>query len=103
MHSYEQEPIYVAWYREEDYHRILSIMEDRHLMMASFSGWLAAAERFEKSSKSQGFDVVRVMIDPDRFVAWCNGRSLSCDARARAEYKNDPANWETPSEISVSA
>jgi hypothetical protein len=103
MYSYGQEPIYVAWYREEDYPRILRIMEDRHLMMASFSKWLAAAEKFEKSSKGQGFDVVRVIIDPVRFVAWCRKHSLSCNARARVKYKNDPANWKTPSGTDISA
>lgn len=41
----------MAWYRRQDYGRILEIMEDAHLLPPTFDKWLGKAEKLESQQK----------------------------------------------------
>ena len=76
----------MAWYRREDYCRILEIMEDAHLLPVSFERWNDIAQKGERSQKAKGRIVVRAIIDPQDFPGWCKAERLNVDADARRIY-----------------
>jgi hypothetical protein len=79
----------IAWYRRQDYPRILSVMEDA-VTAAGFppthDQWLAIAEHEVRDSEARGRKVSRVIIDPDQFIEYCRKKHLKFDDEARAEF-----------------
>jgi hypothetical protein len=79
----------IAWYRREDYPRILEIMEDAVYAAGfppSYDEWLSMKEREEREEQSNGKIVRRIVIDPDAFTAWCQEKHLKFDEEARADF-----------------
>jgi hypothetical protein len=75
-----------AWYTQENYERIKTIMEDGHNLPPTFSQWRLAAEQAVKKYRREGFITIEVNIDPDTFPGWCAARGLNVDAKARTEF-----------------
>lgn len=81
----------IAWYREDDYPSVLRIMADGHLLPRTHREWQEKAERAEATAKAQGIRVVRAIIDPQEFPAWCRRHGLNVDAKGRTEFANAEA------------
>lgn len=81
----------LGWYQERDYPAILEMMEDAHRLPATFASWLAKAEQSEAGFKKQGHAVIRAMIAPVEFSAWCQSRGMKADAEARKMFANTVA------------
>lgn len=81
----------IPWYRKADYRKILKIMTDSHLLPATYEQWEHKAQSVEADMRAQGYVVVRAIIDPKTFRAWCRERSLNVDARGRSEFAHHEA------------
>ena len=81
----------MPWYRAEDYARLREMMADPHAMAAGFDAWQASAMNNERVAKDAGLSVVRVLIEPDAFAAWCSARSLPLDGSARMGFAAEAA------------
>jgi hypothetical protein len=79
----------MAWYRAEDYARLRDLMEDADRLPHSYEAWRIAAEQVEGEVTRSGIAVVRVVIAPDEFVAWCNERAVQLDGTARSRFANE--------------
>jgi len=79
----------IAWYREDDYPRILEIMEDAKVLPATFKQWEQIAKQTESEGEMRGLTVVRAIIDPETFPDWCAARGLNVDAKARIRFANE--------------
>jgi hypothetical protein len=76
----------LAWYRREDYPGIRAMMADPHTLAPSYNQWLMAAENNERVAQEAGLHVVRVMLTPDGFAAWCAARNLEPASGARSRW-----------------
>ncbi len=81
----------MSWYCREAYSRILEVMEDADRLPRTYDQWLKSAEAGVSKLQRAGHIVVRAVIDPDQFVAWCLARSLKVDAQARMRWANEAA------------
>lgn len=81
----------LAWYNREDYARILQIMEDADKLPPTYEKWLYSAQKVESQSKRNGTVVVRAIIDPDEFIAYCARHDLKVDAQARMRFASERA------------
>jgi hypothetical protein len=79
----------MAWYRREDYPRLLGIFADRANLHEAYDDWLKAAERGLDTFRSQGQAFQKVYIDPDTFPAWCAEMGLNIDSKARVRFANE--------------
>lgn len=79
----------LPWYRREDYPMIQKVMADSHVLASTYDQWLAAAENNESVGRQAGLEIVRVMIDPEGFKAWCHARDLKPDSAARTKYAGE--------------
>jgi hypothetical protein len=76
----------IAWFRPEQWSRLLEISEDRADLEETFAEWECLAEEKLRGLRAQGLDVEKVTIDVEEFLAWCKSRRLSVDASARSQY-----------------
>jgi hypothetical protein len=81
----------IGWYSRQNYRRILEVMEDADKLPPKFDQWLRRAEATERELKKAGHIVVRAMIEPEEFLAWCRARGLNVDAKARTQWGNEYA------------
>jgi hypothetical protein len=76
----------LAWYRREDYAKLLLIFEDADKLPATYDEWLIGAEKGLERFKSQGIFTIKVIIDPDQFPGWCAVNGHNVDAKARIRF-----------------
>lgn len=79
----------MAWYRREDYARLLDLMADRNRLPDTYEAWRVSAEQVEGTVAGSGVAVIRVPLDPDIFAAWCRKHDLVANAAARSRYAAD--------------
>lgn len=76
----------LAWYRREDYPRILEMMADRSEMHDTYDEWLRDAQRVEQRLVSEGHAVTQVIIEPEIFRSWCDQHNLKPVGKARSRF-----------------
>lgn len=81
----------IAWYEERDYPRILDIMEDAESLFGAYDEWKKAAEFGERREQAAGHTVIRAVIKPEQFLAWCAARGAKVDSHARTAFANEQA------------
>jgi hypothetical protein len=81
----------IAWYRREDYPRILAMMTDGHVLPKTWEEWRTKANATERQMRKRGMSVVRSFIDPDKFLEWCVKHGLDPDAKARMQFASEIA------------
>ena len=79
----------IAWYRPEQWARLLEVSDDRDELEATFAEWEALAEEKVRELQAEGVNVEKVIVDIEELLAWCQGRGLSVDASARSHYVAD--------------
>lgn len=81
----------LSWFKREDYERVLAIMEDSHVLPADFDEWEKRAKAQEASGKAKGVTVRRVIVDPEKFIAWCASKRIALNAQARGKFAAEGA------------
>ena len=76
----------IPWFLESDFAQIKATMEDAQKLHATWVEWHGAAQQTEKTYQSQGFLVVRAVLAPDEFAAWCRSSGHRLDAKGRSQY-----------------
>ncbi len=87
--SHPMRAVGIAWYSRQDYRRALEIMEDADQLPGTFDQWLKRAEATEREIKRAGHVVVRAIIKPEEFAAWCRAKGLNIDTEARTEWASE--------------
>lgn len=76
----------IAWYRREQWNRLLEASADRDELEENYDDWLRTAEGTLKELKRMGASVVKVDVDVNKLVVWCMVVNRPLDGAARAEY-----------------
>jgi len=76
----------LAWYSEEDYEDILGMMADRDDLPDTYQEWLDLSLAMENELFREGYQVVRIMIQPKQFSSWCAIQGLRPNGRARSQF-----------------
>ena len=80
----------IAWFNDElIYRRALAVFIDSKNMPASFEDWKALVGRECEEIKRAGNIALRVDIDPETFVDWCNVHGFRADSQGRTAFVND--------------
>jgi hypothetical protein len=76
----------VAWFRREQWARLVEICADREALDASYDDWLQSATARFAELTAAGYSLKRVDVDVERLLAWCAVRGRPVDAAACSEY-----------------
>ncbi|HET7099985.1 MAG TPA: hypothetical protein VFJ52_02450 [Terriglobia bacterium] len=76
----------IAWYRRDQWPRLLEISADWSDIEDSYDHWLVHATEAFETMRNEGLKPVKVDIDTEELLAWCASRKIHLDGRARARY-----------------
>ncbi len=76
----------VAWYRREQWDRLLEISSDRDELEDTYDEWVAMAEKRVKELGQHGYMHRKVDVDVEELVSWCNTQNRPVDGTARTEF-----------------
>ena len=76
----------VAWYRPEQWHRLLDISVDRDELEATYEEWLIQAEDGFTEITQSGISLIKVDIDVEELLKWANDKGRIIDGNTRVEY-----------------
>jgi hypothetical protein len=75
-----------AWYRLEQWERLLEISEDRDKLGETYAAWAANAEERLQEMRQIGIRAEKVEVDVEELLAWCRAQGREVDGAARAAY-----------------
>jgi hypothetical protein len=73
----------VPWYRARDYAAAASMFGD---LPATYAAWHDRALEWEEHCRTEAMPCLRVLLQPDEFLAWCRTRQVPPDADARSAF-----------------
>ena len=76
----------VAWYRREQWGRLLEVSSDRAELEDTYDEWQALAEENLRKLAQHGYILHKVDIDVEELLSWCNSHNRSVDGDARSEF-----------------
>jgi hypothetical protein len=76
----------VAWYRPEQWDRLLEISSDRAELEDTYDEWNAVAEENLRMLTQHGYTLRKVEIDLEELLIWCNLQNRPVDGNARSEF-----------------
>jgi hypothetical protein len=75
----------LAWFRKSDWQRWLEICPGA--FEPDYDHWLKRCEGQMKALERQGILVEKVMMDPDKYLAWCQEHEFDpCELGMRGRY-----------------
>ena len=76
----------VAWYRRDQWDRLLEISSDRAELEDTYDEWKAVAEENLGNLAKHGYKLRKVEIDIEELLIWCNSQNRAVDGDARTEF-----------------
>ena len=76
----------VAWFDPAQWQRLRLVVADPSEIEDTFAEWERNAMGAVHTLERQGQEVARVHVDLEALVAWCKGRGVPVNGKARAEY-----------------
>lgn len=76
----------VAWYKPEQWDRLREASEDRDKLESTYEEWHKSAKKSLVKLAASGVRPVRVTIDVEELVKWCQDHDKKVDAESRAEF-----------------
>jgi hypothetical protein len=74
----------VAWYRREQWNRLLEVADDRDNLEDTYEEWEANAEKGLLTLNRPGFEPQRIDIDIEELIRWCKLKNRPVDGAARS-------------------
>jgi hypothetical protein len=78
----------IAWYTREDYDEIKLLMDDGDVLPDDYDVWRRRVEAILRIEQARGSVVLKAMIYPRPFLAWCNATGQAPDVHARTRHVN---------------
>ncbi len=79
----------LPWYEPDQYDELRSSLADGSRLPLNYETWRVATEQMEGEVMRSGVEVVRVLIKPAAFAAWCAQHGVESDAATRARYASE--------------
>ncbi|MEM7536783.1 MAG: hypothetical protein AAF639_31680 [Chloroflexota bacterium] len=76
----------IAWYSEEDWHRLKQIAVDADELDDTYEDWVANVESAIKQFKMQGLHATKTPVSLAYIELWCEKNNRPLDGAARAAY-----------------
>ncbi len=76
----------VAWYRREQWMRLREVAADAEELEKTYDDWEAMALDGLRRMHSRGIEPVRVDIDVEELIRWCQAEQRPLDSSARAAF-----------------
>ncbi|MBV8568781.1 MAG: hypothetical protein JO366_18580 [Methylobacteriaceae bacterium] len=72
-----------VWFRREDYYAFKKLAPSDEDLPRTFDQWFDMASKRNASLAARGFEIERVLIDPQEFAVWAQSAGVKPDRIAR--------------------
>ncbi len=79
-------PVGVAWYKPDQWQELLAVSVDKDKLEATYDEWVEEAERVINELRRQGLHIVKVDVNIEELVAWCQSQNIPVNGEARSMY-----------------
>jgi len=76
----------IAYYKKEDWSRLLLIIDDKESMHDSWNEWHLAYTKLKNELITKGFQVVDVEINLDELVSYCKAKGTKNTGKTRSQF-----------------
>ena len=76
----------IAWYSRDQWAQLRRVVADPEELESTYEEWLGVIKRRVPDFIKPGLKLVKVPVDVNDLVSWCQLRGKPIDANARAEY-----------------
>jgi len=76
----------LAWFRREEWDRLLDVSDDRDDLEETFDEWVQVAQQQCEELGRLGYDVEKVDVDVEELVRWCLAQGTPVNGKARANF-----------------
>ena len=83
----------LAWWTPDQWDCLKQISVDPDALDDTYRDWQRNVERLIKRFRREGATVVRVKVDLDELVAWCEEKGKPLNGEARSQYVTEKL-WE---------
>lgn len=81
----------VTWYTPEQFTRMKSVAEDADGLDDTYNDWLKNASAHVRRLRKDGYQVVKVPMDVDEWVVWCQQHGKTLTGPSRSQYTSHKA------------
>jgi hypothetical protein len=78
----------IAWYNRDDYDEIRLVMGDGGVLPEDYDVWRRRVDAIMRIEQARGSVVLKAMIYPGPFLAWCSATGQRPDVHARTRHVN---------------
>lgn len=82
----EKNSVNMAFYKPEDWKRLLAIVDDREVFHDTWEEWHKQFQTSKKQLESKGFKVNEVVVSLDELVRFCFQNGFKNDGQARSRF-----------------
>ena len=76
----------VAWYRREQWDRLLEISTDSDQLESTYFEWVKQAKEGLKDLKRAGIAVEKIDVDVEDLLKWCQSNNHPVNSEVRSQY-----------------
>jgi len=76
----------VAWYRRQDWERLLQVSVDREELEDTYDEWAAAMPARMAEIEQAGIEAHKIDVALDELISWCHSNGRVVDGAARADF-----------------
>ncbi len=76
----------IAYYRQQDWNRLLAIISDREDMYDTWQEWYESFKRTKKQLSKNGLIVQEFEVDLDELIKFCFQNGMLIDGKARSQF-----------------
>lgn len=76
----------IAWYKPEQWQRLLEVSVDSDRLEKTFGEWQIFAEKAMEDFAARGSFPIKVVVDVEELLAWCNENGLPVNGESRSQY-----------------
>ena len=78
-----------AWYRPDEWVRLVEVADDRDALGPTYRDWLTATEKKILALALAGVQVCRVEVDVTELVEWCRQHRVPNTDASRAQFSQE--------------
>ena len=76
----------LAWYRSDQWERLREVSEDRADLEETWEEWIRTAEKTLRDLQAKGVQAVKVDVDVEELVRWCQSKQQPVRGASRANF-----------------
>lgn len=82
--------IHLAYYRKEDWDRLIASIDDPESMDDTWEEWHQNFLKGKTGLILEGFEVKDIPVDIDKLIQYCRKRGIKNDGNARSQFVVEP-------------